>query len=212
MARTGNNSRIPQLGVYPQTSAPTFGTDLTDLSSSVAEVIGETFANVSDLPGSGNWTGRTVWVSATNGMYVWRGNSWVPTSPQYAIRQFAGNRTQAGLFDADPGGASVVTDASLLSVSSNAIAVNRSGAYMVDASVNWSTSSVGLRSMEITSNGASMARPLGGGPAKAEGPVIMSASGIRTFVAGDTLRMRLEQTSTATLAYAGQLSLTWLRP
>ena len=75
MARSGNNSRIPAIGSYAQTSAPTFGTDLTELANDVADLIGESFATGSALPLSGNWPGRTAYTEDGK-FWAWSGSKW----------------------------------------------------------------------------------------------------------------------------------------
>ena len=76
MARSGNNSRIPAIGSYAQTSAPTFGTDLTELANDIAELIGESFATVGALPSVGNWPGRTALVASNGLQHVHDGTAW----------------------------------------------------------------------------------------------------------------------------------------
>lgn len=76
MARTGNNSRVPVIGQYPQTSGATFGTDLTELANDVASLIGEAEPTFGDLPASGNWPGRTIYVIGEGATYVWTGSAW----------------------------------------------------------------------------------------------------------------------------------------
>jgi hypothetical protein len=39
-------------------------------------LIGESVAAVANLPASGNWNGRTIYVEATDSVYVWRGAAW----------------------------------------------------------------------------------------------------------------------------------------
>lgn len=95
MARTGDNSRIPAIGVYPQTSAPTFGTDLTELADDVAQLIGETEPTVGDLPASGNWTGRTIYVQSDGRLYTWSGSAWA--APKGPFAEAAGSATSVSI-------------------------------------------------------------------------------------------------------------------
>jgi hypothetical protein len=91
MARSGDGTRIPVLGKYSQSSAATFGTDLTELSDDIEELIGESEALVTDLPASGNWTGRTILVRADNTSRVWTGTQWIPIMGTYRATGTSGS-------------------------------------------------------------------------------------------------------------------------
>lgn len=77
MARSGDNARIAKLGKYAQTSAPTFGTDLTGLANDVALLLANSVDTANDLPASGDYSGQQVWVSGESGFYVWDGVKWL---------------------------------------------------------------------------------------------------------------------------------------
>jgi len=77
MARTGSNSRIPAIGKYSQTGAPTFGTDLTDLADDLADLINPSVATPGALPLSENWPGRTIYVLSTGSFSTHDGTEWI---------------------------------------------------------------------------------------------------------------------------------------
>lgn len=91
MARTGSNARIAAFGTY--SGAPTFAADLTDLSNTAASLIGETVATVAALPASGNWTGRTITVTADGLQRVWLGSWVVPGEAAADVATFASGVT-----------------------------------------------------------------------------------------------------------------------
>lgn len=79
MARTGNLTRIPVLGVYG--GKPRFGGDLSELAANVQAIVDATQATESALPASGNWKGRQIRVTdetdrAKNGVRAWNGTAW----------------------------------------------------------------------------------------------------------------------------------------
>ena len=82
MARSGNNSRIAAIGSYSQSSAPTFGGDLTELANDLSELIGEAESTPSALPLSENWPGRTIYAQSTLALYTWTESGWRLMSPE----------------------------------------------------------------------------------------------------------------------------------
>jgi len=212
MARTGTNSRITALGQYPQTSAPTFGTDLTEVVDDVAELIGEEAATVTALPTTSLFVGRTVWVVAVNGFYVCRSLSptvWVPASSQFAAVNIGDTTTSGNTRTAATTDGAESTDSSTVSVGTNAFVVARSGMYKMEVSVNWQTSSLGRRQLEFQRNAASFTVPLGDQRPASE-QSLTTISGKRRLTAGDEIRLRVTQTSGDALTYSGQMSVEWV--
>jgi hypothetical protein len=209
MARSGNNTRITSLGRYPMTSAPTFGTDLTEVVDDIAPLIGEEDENVSDLPETGTWVGRTIFVQAVRGLYTRRLGSWIPMSAQTCLAGLAGSFASGQSPDATTSGSNSISDASIASVGTNAIIIGRTGMYRVELNLSWTSNSNGARAAEITRNNASMSPRLGDRK-PANGESFMSASGLRRLNQGDALRVTLQQDSGSTLNYGGQLSVEWV--
>ncbi|TFC30118.1 hypothetical protein E3O55_08525 [Cryobacterium sp. MDB1-18-2] len=76
MARTGNTTRNPAMGTY--SGSATFAADLTDLSQSVAGIVGEEVGVFSDLPLDGAMIGRSIYVRAAKRSFNWTGTTWAP--------------------------------------------------------------------------------------------------------------------------------------
>jgi hypothetical protein len=210
MARSGSNSRITLLGQYPMTSAPTFGTDLTEVVNDIAPLIGESVENVGDLPSTG-WSGRTVYVTATRGVYTRHpGGAWFPMSPQSCLAGLSGTVPSGQVADAETNGANAVSDATVATVGTNAIIVGRTGLYEISGQMNWLTSnSNGSRVSRVTRNNANLA-PIVGDRRAGSGETYTSFSGKRRLTQGDVLRVSIVQDSGSTLAYSGQLELEWV--
>jgi len=77
MARTDDNAKVPVLGVYGQNSAPTFAQDLTEVADDMADIESAEVAALSDLPLTGNWVKRTIWVDEVGEPRYWNGSEWV---------------------------------------------------------------------------------------------------------------------------------------
>lgn len=77
MARSSDREDVPAYGVYLNTGAPDFGGDLTDIGASAAAVESAEVATIADLPATGNWVKRTIWVDEVNEPRWWDGANWV---------------------------------------------------------------------------------------------------------------------------------------
>lgn len=53
-------------------------THIDDVYEHYDTLVGETVDEVADLPASGNWVGRTIWVADIEELRVWGGSAWKP--------------------------------------------------------------------------------------------------------------------------------------
>jgi hypothetical protein len=216
MARSGNNARIPAIGKYPQTTAPTFGTDLTDLADSVANLIGESNATASALPTTGNWPGRTILVTGTNLVYTWTGSAWIITggeTPHYHGKSAGAITT---LID---GSYQSIIDTNVstrqTSMSGGVVTFNIPGIYLVTNTVVWATANTtGQRNLGVLVTGGTI---LGHSesvmqPASLPHVSHQLSTAVRITAAGQTMRPYIAHNSGQPLQVHGHASMTWVSP
>lgn len=124
MARSGDNARIPAIGQYSQTSAATFGADLTELANDVAQKIGESVANFGALPASGSWPGRTIFVRENKKLYIWDGTSWY-LRDRINGAQFVGSTSGTGIVTINHGLGAVPAWVQITGFNSGAVPTTR---------------------------------------------------------------------------------------
>lgn len=67
--------------------------DITAVYAHFDPLIGETVATAADLPASGNWTGRSIFVADQGRVLVWSGSAWIiPSSKVAGISVLAGSQ------------------------------------------------------------------------------------------------------------------------
>lgn len=112
---------------------PDFGTDITGVYEHFDDLVGESVADAASLPGSGNWTGRTIWVVADESHYVWNGTSWadqsVASSSLYAPLEPSGWEATGDIEVETVGGKKKTTISIILNRASSGVSVP-SGSYL----------------------------------------------------------------------------------
>lgn len=65
---------------FANTDAANFAVDLTKVSDAASDRLDPSVDMVMDLPSSGNWEGRELWVSGVAQKYTWTNTGWVNTA------------------------------------------------------------------------------------------------------------------------------------
>jgi hypothetical protein len=198
------------------TAAPDGPSQINGAELFLEGLIGENVATPGDLPASGNWKGRTIWVASTACYYTWTGTAWFSglfrSHVEYLFDRSAIGDGVTALFTISTD-STLTTDSTFTTVpgsTGNTFTLVNAGIYSIDVYAQVGAASTGRFAVSLTQDGATPSSVIANNSSPS-GENILSVS-LSNFkaAAGAVLQLKVEKHTSSNADIKTRIRITRL--